>query len=137
MKKFLTWRDDWYLGIDAIDQQHLRLVDLVNQTADLINTEKSSAAGNGGGMELVLLLQEETRQHFRDEEAFMRAHDYPQVTRHHREHALLQAELKDLIREIEEGRRGFDIKTLTSLKHWLIDHVIESDLDIVRYLNNR
>ncbi|PVV11285.1 MAG: hypothetical protein B6D77_07065 [gamma proteobacterium symbiont of Ctena orbiculata] len=135
MKKFLSWRDDWYLGIDEIDQQHLRLVELVNQTADLINAAGSGSAGNGGGMELVLQLQEETRQHFRDEEAFMRAHDYPHVTRHHREHALLQAELKDLIREIEEGKRGFDIETLTSLKYWLIDHVIESDLDIARYLN--
>ncbi|MES9972484.1 MAG: bacteriohemerythrin [Candidatus Thiodiazotropha sp.] len=137
MKRFLTWRDDWYLGIDAIDQQHLRLVELVNKTADLINAAGPGTVDDRDGMELVLQLQEETRQHFRDEEAFMRAHDYPHVTRHHRDHALLQAELKDLIREIEEGKRGFDIQTLTSLKYWLIDHVIESDLDIARYLNSR
>lgn len=88
-------------------------------------------------MRLVLQLQEETRQHFRDEEAFMRNHEYPQVSSHHREHALLQAELSDLIREIEEGKRRLDIETLTSLKYWLIDHVIDSDMDIARYMNSR
>ncbi|MET0005909.1 MAG: hypothetical protein ABW087_20075, partial [Candidatus Thiodiazotropha sp.] len=69
--------------------------------------------------------------------AVMRNHEYPQVSSHHREHALLQAELSDLIREIEEGKRRLDIETLTSLKYWLIDHVIDSDMDIARYMNSR
>ncbi|MCU7944827.1 MAG: bacteriohemerythrin [Candidatus Thiodiazotropha sp. (ex Cardiolucina cf. quadrata)] len=137
MKRFLTWRDDWYLGIDEIDQQHLRLVELINQVADSVMTQNSESNDDGGAMRLVLQLQEETRQHFRDEEAFMRNHEYPQVSSHHREHALLQAELSDLIREIEEGKRRLDIETLTSLKYWLIDHVIESDMDIARYMNSR
>ncbi|MBT3013449.1 MAG: bacteriohemerythrin [Candidatus Thiodiazotropha sp. (ex Lucina aurantia)] len=137
MKRFLTWRDDWYLGIDEIDQQHLHLVELINQVADSVMTQNSESNNDGGAMRLVLQLQEETRQHFRDEEAFMRNHEYPQVSSHHREHALLQAELSDLIREIEEGKRRLDIETLTSLKYWLIDHVIESDMDIARYMNSR
>lgn len=49
-------------------------------------------------MDLLLLLQDETSCHFKNEEAFMRIHDYPDQRSHHREHALLQAELKDLIR---------------------------------------
>ncbi|MEW8022624.1 MAG: bacteriohemerythrin [Candidatus Thiodiazotropha endolucinida] len=137
MKRFLTWRDDWYLGIDEIDQQHLHLVELVNQVADSVMTQQSESKDDGGAMRLVLQLQEETRRHFRDEEAFMRNHEYPLVSSHHREHALLQAELSDLIREIEEGKRRLDIETLTSLKYWLIDHVIDSDMDIARYMNSR
>ncbi|MBW9266213.1 MAG: bacteriohemerythrin [Candidatus Thiodiazotropha sp. (ex. Lucinisca nassula)] len=137
MKRFLTWRDDWYLGIDEIDQQHLHLVELVNQVADSVMRQNSESNDDGAAMRLVLQLQEETRQHFRDEEAFMRNHEYPQVSSHHREHALLQAELSDLIREIEEGKRRLDIETLTSLKYWLIDHVIDSDMDIARYMNSR
>ncbi|MET0110541.1 MAG: bacteriohemerythrin [Candidatus Thiodiazotropha sp.] len=137
MKRFLTWRDDWYLGIDEIDQQHLHLVELVNQVADSVMTQQSESKDDGGAMRLVLQLQEETRRHFRDEEAFMRNHEYPLVSSHHREHALLQAELSDLIREIEEGKRRLDIETLTSLKYWLIDHVIDSDMGIARHMNTR
>jgi hemerythrin len=137
MKRFLTWRDDWCLGIAEIDQQHLHLAELLNQVADSVKTEDSESSDDAEAMRSVLRLQEETRQHFRDEEAFMRANEYPYVTRHHREHALLQAELRDLIREIEEGKRRLDIDTLTSLKYWLIDHVIVSDMAIARYLKDR
>ncbi|MET0004535.1 MAG: hemerythrin domain-containing protein [Candidatus Thiodiazotropha sp.] len=77
MKRFLTWRDDWYLGIDEIDQQHLHLVELVNQVADSVMRQNSESNDDGAAMRLVLQLQEETRQHFRDEEAFMRNHCCP------------------------------------------------------------
>ncbi|MES9992001.1 MAG: bacteriohemerythrin [Candidatus Thiodiazotropha sp.] len=135
MKRFLLWRDDWRLGIEGIDNQHLRLVELVNQIADALHAYESGTAEQSTAMRLVLQLQIETRLHFRSEEAFMRECDYPEYVSHHREHAMLQAELKELLREIEEGKRKFDIDTLTSLKHWLINHVIDSDLEIARYLH--
>jgi hemerythrin len=64
----------------------------------------------------------------------MREYDFPQLGEHHREHVLLLAELQEFVREIEEGRRSFDLETLTSLKHWLINHVLESDMAFARYL---
>ncbi len=137
MKKFLLWREDWYLGIDEIDRQHLRLAALLNQIAEFLETEGPGSADEAASMQLVLQLQQETRQHFRDEEAFMREHEYPGHASHHREHALLQAELRDFIREIEEGRRELDVDTLVSLKHWLINHVIDSDLALARYLSKQ
>ncbi|MEW8505861.1 MAG: bacteriohemerythrin [Candidatus Thiodiazotropha sp.] len=135
MKRFLTWRDDWYLGIDGIDSQHLRLVELVNQIAESLVVDDSGSADETRPMQLIRQLQVETRLHFRSEEAFMRECDYPEYENHYREHAMLQAELKVLIREIDDGKRKFDIDTLTSLKHWLINHVIDSDLDIARHLH--
>ncbi|MBT2969911.1 MAG: hypothetical protein B6D72_02615 [gamma proteobacterium symbiont of Ctena orbiculata] len=135
MKRFLSWRDDWYLGVEEIDNQHLRLVELVNHIADSLEAENPGSADQASPLELIQRLQVETRLHFRSEEAFMRECDYPDYVSHHREHAMLQAELRELLREIEEGRRKFDIDTLTSLKHWLINHVIDSDLDIARHLH--
>ncbi|MET0071281.1 MAG: bacteriohemerythrin [Candidatus Thiodiazotropha sp.] len=135
MKRFLTWRDDWCLGIEGIDNQHLRLVELVNQIAGLLEADNPDSDGEATPMQLIQQLQVETRLHFRSEEAFMRECGYPEYVSHHREHAMLLAELKELIREIEEGKRKIDIDTLTSLKHWLINHVIDSDLDIARHLH--
>ncbi|MCU7923240.1 MAG: bacteriohemerythrin [Candidatus Thiodiazotropha sp. (ex Dulcina madagascariensis)] len=137
MKAFLEWRDDWFLGIGLIDQQHLELVDLVNRIATSLEASQQPYANGSDAMDLVLKFQEETRRHFRDEEAFMLEHDYPARVSHHREHALLQAELRMLIREIEAGKRAFDLEILKSLKHWLIDHVIDSDRAIARYMERR
>lgn len=134
MKRFLSWREDWCLGINEIDEQHLHLAELLNQIADALEAEDFSCGVGTISMRLVLQLQEETKQHFRSEEAFMRECDYPNYVSHHREHAMLQAELKALLREISERRQEFNIDTLVSLKHWLINHVIDSDLDIARHL---
>ena len=136
MKVFLEWLDDWYLGVEEIDRQHVNLADLFNRVADSLHDATSYTGAGADTMPLVLALQEETRRHFTDEEAVMREHGYPDLTEHHREHIMLLAELQEFIREIEEGKRRFDFATLTALKHWLINHVIDSDLAFARYLEN-
>lgn len=134
MKVFLEWLDEWSLGIPEIDQQHLELAELLNRIVR--SMEQGSPPSHPGAMTLPLLMQllESTRQHFKDEEAIMLEYDYPDLTHHHRDHVLLLAELQDFIRELEEGRRVISVGSLISLKHWLINHVIESDLAIARYI---
>ncbi|MEJ2591997.1 MAG: bacteriohemerythrin [Candidatus Thiodiazotropha sp.] len=136
MKVFLEWLDDWFLGVEEIDRQHVNLAVLLNRIADSLAVTTAHAGTGEESMPLVLTLQEETRRHFNDEEAVMREHDYPDLTEHHREHIMLLAELQAFIREIEAGRRQFDLDTLTALKHWLINHVIDSDLAFARYLES-
>lgn len=125
MKAFLTWRTDWLVGFEALDRQHLSLAGLLNQIFDTLATD--TAGANPRLQHLLSTLAEQTRRHFLDEEACMREHGYPQLPEHHREHAMLLAELQELMREIEEGRRRFTLETLTALKHWQIDHVLNSD----------
>ena len=134
MSNFLEWLDDWYLGIEEIDQQHLQLVSLLNQIAATLQDVDETPLCPQATMPLVQRLLDETRQHFKDEESIMREHDYPDLIDHHRDHVMLLAELQDFIREVEEGLRSFDVESLTALKHWLIDHVTESDLAFARYL---
>jgi len=133
---FLEWLDDWYLGIQEIDQQHLALAELLNRVAGRLQETKESRASGEVILPLVRRLLEETRQHFKDEESIMREHDYPELIDHHREHVMLLAELQEFIRDIEEGRRQFDIDSLTALKHWLINHVIDGDMAFARYLGD-
>ncbi len=134
MNSFLEWLDEWYLGIEEIDRQHLQLVSLLNQMADCLRPMNESSPSRISTMALVKQLLKETRRHFKDEESIMREYDFPDLIGHHRDHTMLLAELQDFIREIEEGSRQLDLHSLTALKHWLIDHVIDCDLAFARYL---
>jgi hemerythrin len=134
VNSFLEWLDEWHLCIDEIDRQHLQLASLINTMADRLRATDTHPASPVTTVSLVHQLLRETRQHFKDEESIMREHDYPELVDHHRDHAMLLAELQDFIREIEEGGRQFDFNSLTALKHWLIDHVIDCDLAFARYL---
>ncbi len=138
MRPFLIWRDDWMLGFEALDDQHLELADTLNELHRFIAREGEQAFA---GMERLCgqlsNLLEMTRRHFQDEEALMQAEAFPGLTAHHREHALLLAELQECVREIESGSKPFTLATLTALKYWQIDHVLNSDRVFVDYLRRR
>jgi len=134
MKVFLEWLDDWQLGIYGIDRHHQEMAELLNRIVGSLDSEEEISSGEET-LPLILNLLDKTRRHFKVEEAVMRGYGYPGLGEHHREHVLLLAELQEFIRETEEGRHRFDLETLTALKHWLINHVLESDLAFARYLH--
>ena len=127
MKPFLSWRDDWLLGLNVLDTQHLALAGRLNQIHGVMVAAGEKSEFNSDAYRRLLDFAEMAREHFRDEESVMRDQDFPGLGEHHREHALLLAELQDLIRHIEEGKRDFKLQTLTALKYWLIDHALNSD----------
>jgi hemerythrin len=137
MKAFLEWLDEWNLGIPEIDDQHLGLADSLNQIVLSLQGAPNPSQPTEATLPLVVKLLDETRQHFLDEEGIMRGHGYPELTEHHRDHIMLLAELQEFIRDVEEGRREFGLDSLISLKHWLVNHIVDSDLAFARYLDQR
>jgi len=137
MKAFLEWLDEWNLGIPEIDEQHLGLADSLNQVVLSLQGDPNPSQPTEATLPLVVKLLDETRQHFLDEEGIMRGHAYPELTEHHRDHIMLLAELQEFIRDVEEGRREFGLDSLISLKHWLVNHIVDSDLAFARYLEKR
>jgi len=138
MRPFLIWREEWLLGIELMDAQHLQLARTLNELHRLLACDgKRQLAGMGHLSQRLSELLEVTKSHFQDEEGLMQGHGYPRLSEHHREHALLLAEMQEFIREIESGNRPFSVETLTALKHWQIDHVLNNDRDFALYLGRR
>lgn len=134
-KNFLEWREAWLLDHETIDAQHLGMARLLNEIAASQSDFSHGTKPCPAHQELLLQLQEATRKHFDYEESMMREWDYPQLAAHHREHAVLLAELQDFIRQIETGKKSLNKNVLTSLKHWFIDHILTADKIFVRYLH--
>jgi hemerythrin-like metal-binding protein len=128
MRPFLIWRDDWLLGFKVMDEQHLALANTLNDLHQfLVCDDSKPRTGIEQLCHRLNHLLEMVREHFRDEEALMQTYDYAGLPEHHREHALLLAEMQELIRDIEAGSKPFTLDTLTALKYWQIDHVLYSD----------
>jgi hemerythrin-like metal-binding protein len=135
-KPFLLWRDDWQLGYECLDEQHTKIVDTLNKLHRFIVIEEQRNYENKTLLcQHLTSLSEMTRRHFKAEEVLMRAHEYPKYAEHYREHILMLAELKECIREIDSGDRIFTLGTLTALKHWQINHAIDSDRMFADYLS--
>jgi hemerythrin len=143
MEEFISWRDDWRLGIQLLDEQHRLLADCLNRLARQCSCTE---AGDPGDREEVRrrlgkLLDElysTAKQHFKKEEALMLEQDYPGYASHLREHVMLLAELKStFISQFEQGCCQMDPAVFKALRSWFIVHVIRSDREFADFIRNR
>lgn len=134
MPKILTWRDDWTLRIDTLDDDHRGIVNLLVEIACRYADEPQTPsvpgdnAPEGDLCEALDRLGAFTRQHFQREEEFMRTIDYPGLAEHRSEHALLMAEHTSMVRELRErGAKRLGPRELEALKQWVVAHILGAD----------
>jgi len=127
----LIWVDALRIGIDAVDQDHLRLVKILNQITH--RTVDDEDLGT-----LIDELINYTVYHFRREEAVMQACEYPRLEEHRKIHNDLAAAVSE---HAETFKQGNDPEFLTHirkfLRSWLFNHIVKSDSDIARYVKGK
>ncbi len=128
----IAWDDDWLIGIDDIDNDHKKLVKMIQQLFGAIITSQ----GDEYVKKIFLELIDYTSYHFQREEGIFTEHHYPALEEHkqlHRE--LIQAVLdrsKTLIEHCESAETIDEL--FEFLKHWLVDHILEEDFKFKTYL---
>jgi methyl-accepting chemotaxis protein/hemerythrin len=115
----ITWDSSISFGIDAIDQQHHHLVDLVNK---LHHAMRVRAGKSVLGATLAELAQY-TVEHFKDEERMMEEAGYPKLDAHKREHEKLVAQVVDFQKQFESGSVTITLDLMNFLSDWLINHI--------------
>jgi hemerythrin len=132
-----TWQDAWTLHIDAMDADHRALVVLLGELARRFTPQPGEAADAGGHEALMAALEdlgEHTREHFHNEEEFMRSLDYPGLAAHRSEHALLLAEYVEMLRELRQQEVArLEEETITALRSWLVAHILGADRDLAEF----
>lgn len=121
--KFVTWKDEYSVGISMIDEDHRKLIDLINkfQTAVFYHT--------GGRYEEEALneLVDYTKTHFAREEHLMQKHHYPEFEEHKELHQQMIAEVERFVEQHKkEGHKSLAV-VADFLKDWLIHHINGTD----------
>ncbi len=120
----IMWSDDYSVGIDCLDTDHISLVGIINQI-DEANRYKADKAVISG---LLKALIDHTRSHFQREEALLQSRGYSGLE----EHKALHRDMADkLVRLREDYERGADAAlsddALEFLCTWFDEHVLEID----------
>ncbi len=127
----LRWDASLELGVDSIDRQHKRLVELASRVVDAVRQGKSRESVSG----VMTQLREYTVAHFNDEETHMLARGYPGLAAHQQEHKRLVAAVKLHQRSIFMGQLvGFE-EVRDLLKAWLLDHILQRDMEYKQWLD--
>lgn len=130
---YFEWADDLVIDGGAIDEDHKKLVALVNRLHD--------ATSEGRGMEVVdQLLQElieDTTEHLRREEAQMVAVGFPDLERHKLGHQRFMTELHALQSRLQGGSMAVAAQLSALLRDWLSLHIRRGDKELLRFIQSR
>lgn len=128
----ITWTDK-ILSVNApkFDQQHKMLIEMINQlyTATIQSKEKSVI------MSLLLKLEEQCVNHFKDEEELMVQFNYIDIDNHINEHQIFLNKLKDISEEVARNGK-LRIDTSVFIKNWFFDMVFEEDKKLFSFLRD-
>lgn len=123
---YMTWTEHFVTGVPLVDEQHKRLVDLVNEVAPhLVGVEHPDPIESA---QVIGRLFEYADTHFRDEEAFMAETGLSpiSVARHAVMHNGFVREVLALHRELEDGTLAGST-LLRFLSSWLTFHILGAD----------
>ena len=133
------WRSEYSIGIEGLDRQHARLLDLIGDLGRAVSAADagvdagSSAKPKPIGAEFA----EHLTAHFNAEENLMRRYNYPFLAEHQHQHQVFFSAFKKLCTEIEAPgistiRLLFRIQL--QLVDWYINHITKSDVHLGNFL---
>jgi hemerythrin len=134
----ITWREQMSVGIEEVDNDHRRLIDIIN------DFEASAQRGAGqvpdDNMRTTLRrLQQYARDHFAREEKMQGKAQYAGMAENRIQHVLLLDSLNDFIVNFSEGKLGpgkvATDKMTEFLRRWLVDHILKVDLKMKGQIN--
>lgn len=125
-----VWDDSCKTGVDEIDLDHKRLINLINDLYEAMQD------GSGGALLLPIFsaLKHYTQTHFTREESYMVKCDAPGQEEHFLEHKQMITKLAELESRHRNGEAAISLQTLTFLRDWLKNHICFVDQAMVPHL---
>jgi hemerythrin len=129
---FMQWNDRLQVNIDSIDNQHKKLLGLINELYDAIYEQKGGDVVSRVLTEVV----DYTDYHFKTEEELFRKYAYAEASAHVKEHEYLRKEAREFLKKLESGK-SITLQTMVFLKDWLFDHIMKLDQQYAPYLSSK
>ena len=130
---YLKWSDKYSLNVAEIDEQHKKLVSLVNEMYDAMQ------AGKGRDMIGTVIAEfvDYTDYHFKTEERLLRQNGYPDYDEHKEMHDNLSRKAHSIKEAFDRGNTPTAIEVMLLLTNWLNTHILEEDRKYKPYAESK
>jgi hemerythrin len=122
-KKMFDFDKEFKLEIDVIDNEHIKLVDMLNQVYAFLSEGQKDAARQY----FTETLSSYVNEHFANEEKFMESIAYPALDEHKKIHENFRKTFQDLAPLIASADETAFRKALTDAFTWIITHIGKTD----------
>ena len=96
---FMTWNDKLSVGVASIDEDHRKLIGLIDELYEGLQSGHSKEVLCG----VLDRLVDYTQYHFEREEGFLRKTGYPEIAEHKKEHDTMTEWVLDVHKQYKNG----------------------------------
>lgn len=127
----IEWSDELSVGIVGIDEQHKKLINMMNELDQAILDDSVDEVLRAIFIGLEIYIQ----RHFSFEEDLFASYDLDDRIFHQQQHHSLAGQLAELKQKFEQNHSGLvSFELMQFLKSWLTHHILHSDKAAARQL---
>ncbi|MCF6251308.1 MAG: bacteriohemerythrin [Methylococcaceae bacterium] len=131
----ISWNDDFVTGVKEIDEQHMILVNTLNEASSKLTSDNSQSVLLNFTQELLAY----ALYHFETEEALMQQYDYQiadqmSIQQHLKEHRSFSQQVIAVREQIHAGKNIEIPKLLDFLYQWLVNHILKTDKALAKQI---
>lgn len=127
----IKWDESLSVGVQEIDNQHKKLVEIINELHDAMKEGKGRKLLG----DIIKRMEEYTVYHFGTEEKHFVEFHYEQAESHKAEHRGFIAKVEDFQKRFSESNIELTIEVMNFLKDWLLNHIKVSDKKFTKCFN--
>lgn len=126
------WKEDYRIGVEEIDQQHMKLFEIAGRLYDLLKNELYSDKYDKI-VKLVQELKDYTIYHFKCEEEYQQKIGYKKYFTHKVDHDDFIAKINEVnMEDIDENHDKYLVEILEFVVNWIDEHILQKDKLIVK-----
>jgi hemerythrin len=130
----IIWNEDFSVGIKEIDQQHQKMIEILN------NIYKMVSADNYGDQEIKGVLKElvdYADYHFQTEEKYFKQFEYDKTVEHTQMHDDYRKRVEEVKKQYESEQRNEVLADLSVfLNGWWIWHINNTDKEYTQWFHD-
>ncbi|MBN2087364.1 hemerythrin family protein [Candidatus Peregrinibacteria bacterium] len=119
----IIWEKEHELGIKEIDEQHKKLIEIMNHLCETINSGKENYFVD----EILDDLRDYAMAHFQTEEKYFIEFKYEDAEEHRKQHNKFFSALKLFKRDLDIGEEHVAKELTEFLENWLFNHMMKYD----------
>ena len=125
----ITWTNSYSVRNETIDNQHKKLVGMINELYDAFINGKANEVIS----EILKRMVEYTDYHFATEEKIFEKYNYPMFDEHKEKHEGFVKKVIDFQIGYEACDVSLSYEVMDFLRKWLIEHIMGEDKKYMKY----